>query len=556
MANMFKKSAYICFFISPILLWLFLYGISIQFYKNYSYIDILSGMLLVTTYSVLRKYIVNKSFFIISQALLFITASLTVMTYAYYSMTTRTYNVTDLFTICDGSSEELADFFCDPILHPLIAFYIFMAVLYWLHEYIFFKYLNTATVLGGHKLPWKTQYILYCICLVCFILIAIKGNIIGLRFPRQLLKEYTLLRRQYQARQKLFFKERIEIEKYLNGKITRKDNRPLTIILVLGESATTEKMHSFGYREANTPFFSGNKSYSGELVLLKRCFSLDNLTHKTVPKILSNQDYTGEAIHNIFIYDICRYLNIKTYMISNQVGNFSAYLETAADYVFFPYKGRRSNESILDKRTPPDDILLPTFSNVIQKLPSEASNLIVIHLFGSHFPFSKRLPADYSTRLERGQLSHEEFEYNKTIEYTDHLLYKIVSFAEKNLKNPFVVCYISDHGEDATRKISRGSRDLKGNIPAFFTVPCAFYFSDSFAKYYPEKIHCLTTNKNNVFINEHIFDAIMALFNVETNDRQITIPEKNIFSSEYEQSINSLKILDGTYPLRSIIDIP
>ena len=130
----------------------------------------------------------------------------------------------------------------------------------------------------------------------------------------------------------------------------------------------------------------------------------------------------------------------------------------------------------------------------------------------------------------------------------------LVSFAEKELTTPFVVCYVSDHGEDATRKINRGSRTLKNNISAFFTIPCGFYFSKDFCKYYPQKIHFLRTNKDKPFVNEHIFDALIDLLNVETADKQITVPYKNIFSPEYFQSMMPLKILDYVYPLQTIID--
>ena len=386
-------------------------------------------------------------------------------------------------------------------------------------------------------------------------IIAAKGNIIGIRFPRQVLKEYILIQKQIVVNRKLFLQERKEIQKFLQGKVTRKQTADKTVILVIGESATSERMHCYGYTEKNTPFFSYKHStLYGKLVLMEQCYALDNFTSFVIPKMLSNQNHINSSGKNILIYDICKYFNIKTYMISNQVGMDLGRenLETAADHVFFPYQNH-SNIHFLDDFTPPDEIILPTFRNIIKKLPPQVCNLIIIHLFGSHTPFSKRLPSGYRTNLTRGNLSKEEFEYLKTIEYTDRLLFRLVQISEKTLKTPFVVCYISDHGEDATRKVSRSSQDLRNNISAFFNIPCAFYFSNSFCKLYPGKIHCLKENQKKPFINEYIFDALINLFDIETDDKQITVPDKNVFSPEYKQDIKDLRILRRTYPLQSIL---
>lgn len=67
------------------------------------------------------------------------------------------------------------------------------------------------------------------------------------------------------------------------------------------------------------------------------------------------------------------------------------------------------------------------------------------------------------------------------------------------------------------------------------------------------KIHYLKENQKKPFSNEYIFDALINLFDIETDDKQITVPDKNVFSPEYKQDIKDLRILRRTYPLQSIL---
>ena len=142
----------------------------------------------------------------------------------------------------------------------------------------------------------------------------------------------------------------------------------------MGESATAQAMHCYGFSLKNTPFLSGKSSFSysaGELVLLQQCYALNNTTAKVLHQMFSNSDFSNKLTteNSILIYDICNILGIDTYMISNQLDKVSsiAALETFADHTIFPYNGTsmKMNSYMLNNTTPPDEILLPAFSKVL-----------------------------------------------------------------------------------------------------------------------------------------------------------------------------------------------
>ena len=469
----------------------------------------------------------------------------------------KIFEMNDLSLVCDTGIFEFFEFISDPVQMLILATGLAVLLIYAANEFFYLR--KYAAVKTGTNI---NHSILATISILFLIPVLLKGNIIGIRFPRQLGKEY--FQGIYNA--KIYARDFAKGRKNAEMRLKRGDfqqtsrAKPVTCILVVGESASAEAMNCYGFPDRNTPFLSGDIQLSnnhGKLILIKRCYALDNLTAGIFHQMLSNSDYMNQLKidQSILIFDLCRYFGIKSYMISNQVavGTSIANLETAADHAFFPYENRLKNSALLDKTTPPDEIILPAFSDILVHLDQKSSNLIVLHLFGSHFPFKNRLPKNFSTKLKKGTYSIRQYEYLQTIEYTDRLLQKICRIAEEKLKAPYVICYVSDHGEDPSGNILRGSRTLSGNIPAFFAVPCAFFLSRHFCNLYPEKISNLENNRGKPFINEHIFDALADIFNIMLPSPGISTSEKNIFSAQYRQTLDQVKILNYNYPLRSMI---
>ena len=544
-----------CFKFFPAGLFIVMFLLSCFFFKSFSLTDAFFGTVSVVLFCVIREkfsryiYIYNCIF----GSVIFLTTIL----YMYYIIHRRIFEMNDLSLICDSGVSEFFEFIRDPVQLLILVIGLVVLLIYAANEIFFLR--KYAAVKTRTRLNHRIQF---CISIFFMIPVLLKGNLIGIRFPRQLGKEYFLGIYNAEIYARDFAKGRKNAESRLKrGDFQRiSPAEPVTCILVIGESATSDVMNCYGFPVRNTPFLSGEVCLIGDrgkLILLERCYALDNLTTWVFHQMLSNSDYSNQLKidRSILIFDLCRYFGINSYMVSNQVavGTSITNLETAADHAFFPYEHRLKNSAMLDKTTPPDEIILPAYTDILDHLKPQSSNLIMLHLFGSHYPYRNRLPAGYSTALKKGTYSMKEYKYFQTIEYTDRLLLKICQTADEKLKGPYVVCYVSDHGEDPTGNRMRGSRTLQGNIRSFFTVPCAFFLSRQFCRLYPEKLLNLERNSGKPFINEHIFEALADIFGIVLPVPEISVPEKNIFSAQYSQTLDQVKILNYNYPLQLMI---
>lgn len=576
-----RRKESICFLLLffPMLTFGLILLASWHFYGSFPLLDLIFGGSSILLFCLIRgifpyKYLLYLYDSIIAFALFF-----TTVVSLYYTYHKKKYELFDLAVICDSGVNELLEFISEPISLLILITGLTVLLVYIVLEYCFYRqyssffHLFLYSTAGGKNIfskyffpmqnkKWKIFHIFISMIFLLLCPSLLKGSLIGFRFPRQTAKEYIDLLIQKRNYKKEFQTGRKNATALLQQThiLQKKADKGIACILIVGESATSDAMHCYGYPVKTTPFLSrmiSCKNRQEKTILMKKCYALDNLTTKVFHQMLSNSDCINLLGINksILIFDICRHFGIKSYSISNQVadGTSIAELEAAADFSFFPNK-RIRNSGLLDKITPPDEIILPEFSNILERLEQDLNNLVILHLFGSHFPYKNRLPENFSASFPKGDLSKKEFEYMKTIEYTDRLLENIFQLVNNKIKTPFVICYVSDHGEDPTGKINRGSRTLQGNTAAFFKVPCIFFFSRDFCKLYPEKVKNLKRNSCKPFINEHIFDALMEIFNISTSNRFITSPEKNIFSPEYKQDLSKVRILDYTYPIKLILE--
>lgn len=533
------------------------------FYHKLPVYDLIFGIISVFCFCILKNSIHKLLTFIYLFIFHFI-AFISFAIYMFYFKYNRTYEILDLALIYESHFAEICEF----IFNPAVLCLIFTGAILTLSIAFFDLYLNKyrrKRTLIKKRLTPRLKYIISGIGLVATVVCLLKGDLIGIRYPRQLAKESIYC--QYKLNHKKFIATRKKVEAYLKNRQCKQNDKKnnITCIFVVGDSATAQAMHCYGYPLKNTPFLSGDSSFTysaGELILLQQCYALNNLTVKVLHQMFSNSDFSNKLTiaNSILIYDICKVSGIKTYMISNQLDKISSFAESEifADHTIFPYNDKSMSRlryrNILNCIIPPDEILLPAFSKVLSEIDTAKDQLITLHLYGSHIPFKNRIPENFVSSLEKNNLSDAEFSYIRSIEYTDHLLQKIAEITNDKIKNrPYVICYVSDHGEDPENKIARGSQILSGNISSFFDIPCAFFFSEKFCELYPQKIQNLKNNKNKPFVNEHLFDALISIFDINISDKNITTPEKNIFSDQYKQNIDDFKIIDYKYPLRAMM---
>jgi len=204
------------------------------------------------------------------------------------------------------------------------------------------------------------------------------------------------------------------------------------IVIILGESATRDRMGIYGYEKDTTPFLNSHDRIQFDAI------APANLTRYSVPMLLTdanveNFDAFFESHSVLASLNSCGY---ETYWVSNQgqmgiADTYNASIGQEADQVIHLNEGDFTDAN-------QDGVVLEEF----EKLLTHESNkkAFVIHLMGSHFNYKERYPAEFNIFGDE-KISQQ---YDNSIYYNDYILSQINGL----VKDPnSIFLYVSDHGE-------------------------------------------------------------------------------------------------------------
>ena len=236
-------------------------------------------------------------------------------------------------------------------------------------------------------------------------------------------------------------------------KIDAFENKKDFYVVILGESARRDLMHSYGFTLANTPFMSNTPG-----IQFDNTVSVSPSTNYSTRRIFFENQDTSDIIYSNNIISLAKNVGFKTTWISNQNENSKAKnpintLEKLADV----YKA--TGDKIGN-----DFQILPLFQKTLQ-MKSDSPQLIIVHLFGSHPTSCDRTYGKYSQYY----LSTDASCYVESIKNTDLLLQKLIENLDK-VGKPYSAIYLSDHGVSLNNdQYFIHSDQYKGsyNIPLF-----------------------------------------------------------------------------------------
>lgn len=329
---------------------------------------------------------------------------------------------------------------------------------------------------------------------------------------------YTINQHNIQYQHKLYnmyiqnknFKSQIKEREFTYSKES-KFAKDLTLILIIGESATTSHMSAYGYYRNTTPWLASSL-VSQNSILFEKAFSSHSHTSLTVPYILSknNQYSPGNYLLSETIINNLAKKGYNTVWISNQEreGQYTNRISSLAlesEKTFFLTLGEMS-------KTKYDKNLLPHIYSEVNK--NDEGKMIIIHLMGSHSDYKKRYPPDFNPDLNKptmhlwGLHSNEKVNeinaYDYSIAYTDSFLSDLTNNIPQN-KNIALV-YISDHGESTIGKFYHDS--IKEMHYDMFAIPMFVWFSDSFMQQYPSIVEKVRSISQRYFTNDRIYDLL------------------------------------------------
>lgn len=303
-------------------------------------------------------------------------------------------------------------------------------------------------------------------------------------------------------------------------------SKDITLILVIGESATRSHMGAYGYYRNTTPWLSQALSQKN-LVIFTKAFSAHSHTAQTVPLMLSqaNQYSHGDVNTAPTIINTLASKGYATSWISNQERdgiyvNIISMLAAEADSTFFTTT-KELPLTLYDKS------LLPRIVSVASATPEQKTGkLIVAHLMGSHGMYEKRYPKRFTPDLGPegqkawGKHSEEKLKkidsYDHSIAYTDEFLSKLIQGLPQDKKIALV--YVSDHGESTLGKFAHDS--IKEMHYDMFAIPMFVWFSDPFIQEYPGVVENIRAISQRYFTNDRIYDLLTF---IESGEGDVTV---------------------------------
>ena len=320
----------------------------------------------------------------------------------------------------------------------------------------------------------------------------------------------------------------IKVMRAANDDVTatlRQDDAP-SVIVVIGESFSVYHTPLYGYPKQTTPRLSARVN-DGSMVLFD--------------DVVSAVDHTGSVLSTVFKLDGANEPGGQNVLFPTCFHK-AGYKTALVDNQYFVRDGfswltdRTLSEQMYDYRNPEKvghDI------NLLSLIPDfDDPQLIIVHLFGQHFTFSDRYPAefghftaaDYSSNLteeEREIVAH----YDNATLYNDFVVDSIIrKYEDRNC----IVVYFSDHGEEIYEIddfMGHGNAAKRPTIRYQIRVPFMIWTSDKFSAQYPDVVKRIEESKHTPLITSCLPHF---LFEVAGIDTKYFNPELSFINDKFQ----------------------
>lgn len=296
-----------------------------------------------------------------------------------------------------------------------------------------------------------------------------------------------------------------------------KDDKPHTILFVIGESESRDYMKAFNkeYKYNTTPWLD-KMVQSKNFILFPNAFSIYANTVIAVSNALTeiNQYNDKKFYESCSVVDIAHAAGYKVHWYSNQ-GHLGC-ADTPVTLIANTADVAKWTKQELNQ-VQYDESLLP----YLDELDPEKNNFLIVHLKGNHFNFLNRFPESFTKFGTPGKYDLE-VNYADSIAYTDYILEQIFNHA-KNKLNLQAMVYFSDH---ATVPDKRRSPNFEGL--ASVRIPFFTYFADEYIAHHQEVFETLKKHENFYWTNDLAYELLCSVLDVKSN----RFDEANSLASE------------------------
>lgn len=336
-------------------------------------------------------------------------------------------------------------------------------------------------------------------------------------FIRTAIVEFYLDVKEYLATNLQYSQNMQERISKLQVTPSNKDDKPHTILLVIGESESRDYMKAFNkeYKYNTTPWLD-KMVQSKNFILFPNAFSIYANTVIAVSNALTeiNQYNDKKFYESCSVVDIAHAAGYKVHWYSNQ-GHLGC-ADTPVTLIANTADVAKWTKQELNQ-VQYDESLLP----YLDELDPEKNNFLIVHLKGNHFNFLNRFPESFTKFGTPGKYDLE-VNYADSIAYTDYILEQIFNHA-KNKLNLQAMVYFSDH---ATVPDKRRSPNFEGL--ASVRIPFFTYFADEYIAHHKEVYDTLKMHETFYWTNDLAYELLCSILDVKSN----RFDETNSLASE------------------------
>lgn len=327
-------------------------------------------------------------------------------------------------------------------------------------------------------------------------------NAVGTRIPFSV---YTSVEGYLESR-----REAEAVRPMFNGKAVCGSDS-LTVVFVLGESLRAANLQINGYGRATTPLLCRERN----AVSLPNVYTDYTLTHLSIPHMLTRSDERNpdRAYPERSFISLLRQASYRTAWLSNQeqVSTFAYFMNEGDTLVYV--NGEKSAYN-LEKWL--DGDLLPEYDKELAR--GCARQFILLHTIGSHWWYNSHYPDSLErfrpvidSRVISAKTAEEmRNSYDNTIVYSDYVWHSLINrLRGRNA----VLLYLSDHAES----LGEDGYFIHGtDRPEVRRPACFVWYSDEFARRYPDKVAALRANKNKQWKTYMLFHSVLSAADVES----------------------------------------
>lgn len=319
-------------------------------------------------------------------------------------------------------------------------------------------------------------------------------------------------------------------------------DKPHTIIMVIGESASRYYMSAYRDTENDTTPWMRQKASDPDFILFRHAYSCWRQTVMALERALTEKNQFNKKDFNrcATLIDLARAAGYTTHWYSNQ-GIISCadtpitVIGKTADH------SKWIQEDIANTSTKIYDTgLLP----YLEKVDPAKNNFVVLHLKGSHDNFINRYPKEFS-RWGDPDKCQPVIDYDNSLAFTDCFLESVFNYAKENLNLQSMV-YFSDHGENPLKRRHPDRFDFIS-----LRIPLFLYLSPEYRSLYPETSATLRSHEYSYFTNDFIYEMMAGILNLRSNRYN---PDDSLASPDYPYRCEDLAICDGDIPLADDLD--